>query len=205
MSVDLERLRSASTGGLSNVERLLAGPGVSLLSMALVSLLTWTTFQTGNTALFTASSLTGGWWTFPLSVFAHANTTHLVGNAIAVATAGSIVVLSAGVLRYHLFFVLTGSLAVVAQVAATAALGTTSSVLGASGAALALWGYVLTSNAFSSWLLDRVSRTAVAATVVGVALLITVRYAGLHVANVAHLVGVLCGLLAGHFNVLEVR
>ncbi len=209
MSVELEELEpdsgTDSSSSLGYVERVLAGPGVSLVLMALVSLLTWTAFQAGNVTLFTASSITGAWWQFPVSIFAHANTAHLVGNATVVAAAGSLVVLTASVIRYHLFFILSGSVAALSQVAATAALGSTAPVLGASGAALALVGYILTSNAVSSWVLAQVSRTAVVVIVVGVALLVTFRYAGLDVANVAHLAGVLCGLVTGHFNLLKTR
>jgi len=130
---------------------------------------------------------------------------HLAGNATVVAVAGGLVAVFAGVVRYHLFFVASGILAGMAQVAATGVLGEATPVLGASGAALALVGYILTGNEISSWILDQVSGWMVAVVVLGVALALTLRYSGLNVANVAHLAGAVIGLSAGHFDLLRAR
>lgn len=211
MSVDLEGLEPESetepdTDGFGYIERLLAGPGVSLLAMALVSLATWTAYQANNPDPFILQApIAEDWWQLPLSVFAHSSMGHLVANATMIAMVGSVVVLFSGVLRYHLFFVVSGVLAGVAQVVATGVLGQPGAVVGASGAGMALVGYVITSNGISSWLLDRVPRWAVAVIVAGVALAITLRYSGIRVANVAHLAGVVIGLSAGHVNLLRAR
>jgi len=210
MSVDVEALEqdaeTESSSGFGVVERLVAGPGVSLLLMALVSLATWTAYQANNPDPFILQApITEDWWQLPLSVFAHSGMAHLVANATMIAVVGSVVVLFSGVVRYHLFFVASGVLAGVAQVVATGALGQPGAVVGASGAGMALLGYVITSNGISSWLLDRVPAWAVAVIVAGVALAITLRYSGVSVANVAHLAGVVIGLSAGHFNLLRAR
>lgn len=211
MSVDLEELQSdsksessetTSSGGY--VERLIAGPGLSLLAMALVSLATWTAFQAGNPEPFMLyPPYHEAWWRLPLSVYAHQNMSHLVGNAMMVAVAGGLVALFTSVVRYHVFFVISGILAGIAQVSATAALGEATPVLGASGAALALLGYLITGNDISTWVLDRAPRWVVAVVVAGVALALTLRYSGLAVANVAHLAGAVIGLVAGQFNLLQ--
>jgi len=59
MSVDLEGLEADSeseeesgSGGMGYLERLVGGPGVSLLAMAVVSLATWTGAQAGNVTPF---------------------------------------------------------------------------------------------------------------------------------------------------------
>jgi len=64
---------------------------------------------------------------------------HLTSNATIIVVAGGLVAISAGIVRYHLFFVTTGILAGVAQVAATDALGEAGGVLGASGARWRSW------------------------------------------------------------------
>jgi membrane associated rhomboid family serine protease len=210
MAADLEALEQdtepESSDGLGMVERLVAGPGISLLAMALVSLATWTAYQAGNPDPFVLQApITEDWWQLPLSVFAHQNMPHLVANATVIAAAGSLVVLFSGVVRYHLFFVTSGITAGAAQVFATGVLGQPGAVIGASGAGMALLGYVITSNGISSWILDRVPAWGVAVIVTGVALAITLRYSGVRVANVAHLAGIVFGLVTGHFNLLQTR
>lgn len=210
MAVDLEELdpepesEPESSSGLGYAERLIAGPGVSLLAMAVVSVVTWTAFQAGNADPFLLQPpFEEAWWQLPLSVFAHQSMAHLVSNATMVAVAGGLVAMFSGAVRYHLFFVTSGILAGMAQVAATGALGEATPVLGASGAALALTGYVITGNDISSWVLDQAPRWVVTVVVAGVALALTLRYSGLHVANVAHLAGAVIGLAAGQFNLLR--
>ncbi len=210
MSVDLEGLEpeseSESGSGLGYLERLLAGPGVSLLTMAVVSLATWTGIQAGNADPFVLQApITEDWWQLPLSVFAHSNMSHLVGNATVIAIAGSVVVLSSSPVRYHTFFLASGMLAGAAQLSATGFLGEAVGGLGASGAAMALVGYTLTSNSISSWILEKTSRWVVGIVILGVGLLLTIRTAGVAIGNVAHLVGAMIGLAAGHFNLLRAR
>ena len=211
MSVDLdleqpEQTEGVESGASTIVTRLLAGPGVSLLLMAIVSLATWTGVQANNTDPFILQApLTEDWWQLPLSVFSHSGMPHLSANATMIAIFGSIAAISAGVFRYHLFFILSGILAGVAQVLATGALGSPSGVLGASGAGMALMAYVLVSNDISSLVFNRVSRTATIGLVLALAVGITLWSAAIQIANVAHFAGALIGGFAGYFHILRPR
>lgn len=206
MAVDLESDTGTESrsDGAAYLERLVGGPGVSLLAMALVSLAMWTGAQAGNITPFVLTPpFDEAWWQLPLSVFAHSGMAHLTSNATIIVVAGGLVAITAGIVRYHLFFVTTGIAAGVAQVAATDALGEAGGVLGASGAALALVAYVLMSNDISSWVLRHVPRWVVGVAIVGVAVALTLRSAGTQIANVAHLIGALLGAVAGHVNLLR--
>ena len=214
MSVDLdleqpaqpEEPEESETRRAGFVTRLLAGPGVSILLMAIVSLATWTGVQANNVDPFVLQApLTEDWWQLPLSVFSHSGMPHLSGNATMIALFGSIAVFSSSVIRYHVFFIVSGMLAGAAQVLATGALGDAGTVLGASGAGMALMMYVLVSNDISSLLLDRVSRTVAAGLVVAAAIGITLWGAALQIANVAHFTGALIGGIAGYFHLLRAR
>jgi len=192
--------------GLGFISRILAGPGVSLLLMSIVSLATWTGVQANNVDPFVLQApLTEEWWQLPLSVFSHSGMPHLTGNATMIALFGSIAVFSSSVIRYHIFFIGSGMLAGVAQVLATGALGEAGTVLGASGAGMALLMYVLISNDISSLLFDRVSRTAAAGLLIAAAVGITLWSAALQIANVAHFTGALIGGIAGYFHLLRAR
>jgi membrane associated rhomboid family serine protease len=120
--------------------------------------------------------------------------------------AGGLVALSTSSLRFHLFVLVTGVAAGVTQVAVFYVMGTPVAVLGASGATFALVGYVLTSNALSSavtsWLQIPFAVVLVAAAFVAAALTIELSPPGS--ALLAHFVGAVLGLLAGHFRVLHV-
>lgn len=184
--------------------RVLAGPGISLLVMAIVSLGTWTGVQANNVDPFVLQApLTEDWWQIPLSVFAHQGTAHLTGNATMVAMFGSVVVFSASVIRYHLFFLAVGALSGIAHVSATGALGDAGAVLGASGAAMGLIAYVATSNSISSVVLDRLPLWGVGVLIVGVAVGLAIWSASINIANVAHLTGALLGGVAGYLHLLR--
>lgn len=187
------------------VDRLLAGPGVSLLLMSLVTVVALTVARAGGAAgmFILQAPISEGLWQIPLSVFAHVGWAHLAANAVVVLVAGGLVALSSSVVRYHAFFLVTGALSGVAQVVVTGLFGPPAAVLGASGAALALVGYLLTSNAASSWLLDRVPRWAAAVVIGTCGLALMLRYYAAGSANVGHLAGALLGLVAGRFNVLR--
>ncbi|WP_176451098.1 rhomboid family intramembrane serine protease [Halorubrum sp. Ea1] len=212
MSVDLEIDQPSTPGqsedstrsGRGYIGRILAGPGVSLVLMAVVSLATWTGVQANNVDPFVLQApLTEDWWQLPLSVFSHSGMPHLTGNATMIALFGSIAVFSSSVIRYHTFFIISGMIAGAAQVLVTGAIGDPGSVLGASGAGMALMMYVLISNDISSLLLNRVSRTAAAGLVVAAAVAITLWSAAIQIANVAHLAGALIGGVAGYFHLLR--
>jgi membrane associated rhomboid family serine protease len=209
MSVDLDLEQPQEPepeggGGGELITRLLAGPGVSLIVMALVSLATWTGIQANNADPFVLQApLAEDWWQLPLSVFSHQGPTHLSSNATMVAIFGALVVISSSVFRYHLFFITTGIASGAAQVMATDALGDAGAVLGASGAAMGLIGYVITSNTISSVVLKRVPWWGVAILVVAVAVALAIWSAALQIANVAHLTGALIGAVAGYFHLLR--
>lgn len=211
MSVDLE-IEQPSTpsqsdddgGGQRYIWRLLAGPGVSLILMAIVSLATWTGAQANNVDPFILQApLTEDWWQLPLSVFSHQGMGHLSGNATAVAIFGSIVVISSSPVRYHLFFVATGIASGAAHIMATDALGQASAVLGASGAAMGLFAYVIVANDVSDWLLEHVSWKGVVVLVAGLVLGLTLWSASAQAANTGHLTGALLGAIAGYFHLLR--
>jgi membrane associated rhomboid family serine protease len=187
------------------VERLLAGPGVSLLLMSAVTIVALTVARaSGAAGMFVLQApLSEGVWQIPLSVFAHVGMAHLTANAVMVLVAGGLVVLSSTVVRYHAFFLVTGALSGIAQVVVTGLFGPPAAVLGASGAALAFVGYLLTSNAASSWLLDRVPRWMVVTVIGACGLALMLRYYAAGSANVGHLAGALLGLVAGRFNLLR--
>lgn len=186
------------------VTRLVAGPGVSLLLMTFVSLGTWTGYQANNVDPFVLQSpLTEEWWQLPLSTFAHQGSAHLYGNAMMIAIFGAVTVISSSVLRYHIFFLATGIASGVAHVMVTGALGDAGAVLGASGAAMGLIGYVFVSNDISDLILSRASWKVVVILVLGVSLSLTLWSASLAVANVSHFVGALIGAFAGYFHLLR--
>jgi membrane associated rhomboid family serine protease len=209
MSVDWEldqpgQPEQPEKDGIGYVGRLLAGPGLSLFAMAVVSLATWTGFQAGNVDPFVLQApLTDDWWQLPLSVFSHSDPTHLSGNATMVAIFGSLVVITSSLIRYHLFFLTTGIISGAAQVMATGVLGRAGAVLGASGAAMGLIGYVITANIASSFILKRVPWWGVAILVFVIAVGLAIWSAAISIANVAHLTGALIGAAAGYFHILR--
>jgi membrane associated rhomboid family serine protease len=186
------------------ITRLVAGPGVSLLLMSFVSLGTWTGYQANNIDPFVLQPpLTEDWWQLPLSTFAHQGVAHLYGNGIMILIFGAAVVISSSVLRYHIFFLGAGITSSVAHVVVTGALGDASSVLGASGAAMALIGYVIVSNDISNLIISRASWGVVIMLVLAVSLALTLWSASLAVANVSHFAGAFIGAFTGYFHLLR--
>lgn len=208
MNVGLEGVEPVSDSDGNNapgyVRRVLAGPGVSFLLMVLVSFAAWSVGLEENVGVFVLQPpITEGWWQMPLSVFTHSGRAHLIANATSLMIFGSLVAIWSGPFRYHVFFIATGVLAGVSQIAMVMALGGSSGVVGASGATLALTGYVFTSNALSSWVLERFSAVAIGVIAGIVAVGLAVQSAGTGVANIAHVTGALLGLVAGHYNLLR--
>jgi membrane associated rhomboid family serine protease len=191
----------------SLLDEIAANPVVqTLLVMGIVSVATWTGVQAGNTDPFILSVPIGEpWWEVPLSVYSHATPSHLFGNALFVAIAGGLVSVRSSAIRFHIFFLGSGILAGCTHVLATASLGDAGSVLGASGAAFALVGYLITSNTVSTTVLQYASRRTIVGIVVVIALVLTIVSSGVQVANVTHFVGAMIGLVAGHVNLLRAR
>lgn len=147
-------------------------------------------------------------WTLATSVYAHAGLGHLVSNAVVVVVAGVPVAASTTRVRFHAFVLATGALAGVAQIWVSGLLAP-AGVLGISGAAFALVGYVVAANPAA----DALERTArrldvsprVLVVAVGVlALAVTLALSPAGSALVAHLVGLLLGIAAGRVRLLRV-
>lgn len=144
-------------------------------------------------------------WTLVTSVYAHAGIGHLVANAVALAVFGFVVERATSRVRFHAFFVTTGALAGVSQVLVGGALGQPTAVLGASGAVMALLGYLVTGNRLSRGVLARFDPgPAVRWLVYGVlAVGVVVATAGPGVALVAHATGFVLGLVSGRLGLLR--
>lgn len=178
----------------------------TLLAMVVVSLLSWAASLVGLVGLFAlAPPVFVPPWTIFTSVYAHAGPGHLLSNAVVVLLAGTLVSATTTRRRFHTFFVVTGALAGLAQVWTAGLFGVRAGVLGSSGAAFALVGYVLTANPASTAVLDRLRLPgrAVVAVVAAVALLLTLLFSAPGSALVAHFAGAAMGLLAGRLRLLR--
>lgn len=145
-------------------------------------------------------------WTLVTTVYAHANLTHLLTNTIALAVIGFALEQFTTRLRFHAFVLVTGAIAAVTELLVGVLVGTSVAVLGASGAILALYGYVLAGNPLTGGALALVNigrRTKVALLLVA-ALAVTILTAGPGVALVAHFTGFALGVTAGRRRVLRV-
>lgn len=157
-----------------------------------------------GTATFALASPTTRPWTLVTSVYAHAGLGHLVANAVALALVGFPLERFTTRTRFHLFVLLTGTVAGVTQLVVAGLVDRPTAVLGASGAILALYGYVLAGNPLTGGLLARLSPgpRAKLALLVGAALVVTLLTAGPGVALVAHGVGFALGLVAGRAGLI---
>ena len=162
-------------------------------------------FGLGAAAFALALPLAVHPWTIVTSVYAHGSVDHLLANAVALLVAGLLVARRTSRVRFHAFFLITGALSGVATVLVGSAVGGVAAVLGASGAILALVGYLLSGNLATESLLGRVrlSRRAWAVVVVVLAAAVAVVTGGPRVALTAHVVGFLLGLGAGRLHVLR--
>jgi membrane associated rhomboid family serine protease len=167
-------------------------------------------------ALFVLSApLAENPWTIATSVYAHSGLGHLASNAVALVLFGWPVARAATRVRFHLFFLTTGSIAGVSQILLSDVLATlpvvggseTAGVLGASGAVFALLGYLLAGNRLSSGLAAavRVPRWLAWLAFAVVAGGVTLATAEPGVALIAHFTGLFVGLLAGRLGVLNTR
>ena len=143
-------------------------------------------------------------WTLLTSVYAHSGVIHLLSNALALLLLGPLVAYVTTPIRFHAFFIGSGSLAGIVQVFVFAPFGG-AVVLGASGAIFALLGYVLVGNRAServlTWLpLGRRGRWIV---FISVAALLTAATAAPGVALAAHFTGFCIGAAAGRIRLLH--
>lgn len=147
-------------------------------------------------------------WTIPLSVYSHANFAHLFSNAVALVLAGLLVERVTTTARFHAFFLTVGMLSGIAQVWVTELFtSATPVVLGASGAVLGLFGYLIAGNPVSDAVFGRLhlSRRAQILVVIVFTALITLMTAAPGVALVAHFTGFALGLIAGRLHILRVE
>lgn len=150
-------------------------------------------------------------WTLVTSVYAHTGVSHLAANAVALALGGLLVERLTTNARFHAFFVSVGALAGVTQVALVGVLGplvpgmpAQVAVLGASGAILGLYGYLLGANRVTELLVGGIELEPRFQLALGVLLagLITVLTANPGAALIAHFTGLLLGFLAGRAHLL---
>lgn len=149
-------------------------------------------------------------WTLLTSVYAHAGVPHLLANAVVIVVAGVPVAAGTTRLRFHLFVLGTGALAGLAQVWGSGLLSVHAvGVLGTSGAAFALVGYVAAANLVTELLAAVADRAGIPpwAVVLGVAafaLAAVFVFSAPGSALVAHLAGLALGLIAGRVRLLRV-
>jgi membrane associated rhomboid family serine protease len=146
-------------------------------------------------------------WTLVTSVYAHASLSHLLANAIALVLVGIPLERFTSRARFHGFVLVAGAVAGLTELLVGGLLGGSVAVLGASGAVLALYGYVLAGNPLSGGLLARLDLSGRGKLLVlaGVAVAVTLLTAGPGVALVAHATGAVVGVVAGRFRVLHAR
>jgi membrane associated rhomboid family serine protease len=152
-------------------------------------------------------------WTVVTSVYAHGGIGHLISNAVTLVVFGWPVARATTRVRFHLFFLLTGSLAGISQILFSDALAgvpflgfvASPGVLGASGGVFGVLGYLLASNRLSSTIAAMVTLPLWAA-VVGVVVLagvLTLATASPGAALIAHFAGLVFGLGAGRLGLLR--
>lgn len=145
-------------------------------------------------------------WTLITNVYAHASIGHLLTNAVALALVGFGLERYTTRLRLHGFVLVTGAIAASVELLVGTALGRSVAVVGASGAILALYGYVIAGNRITDGVFSRVtlSRRTKVVLVATAALVVTILTADRGVALIAHATGFVLGLLGGRIGLLRV-
>ena len=161
--------------------------------------------QSLHNALFALSSGNIEYvWTWVTSIFAHSpfNIFHIVFNSIVIFFFGPLVERYVGSKNFAILFIVSGVLAGLGQVGLALAQGIPSSVLGASGAALAIMGVLTILNPSLKVYLYFILPIPIWVLAAGTALL-SVMFVGTGaaggggVAHAAHLVGLVIGLAYG--------
>lgn len=154
-----------------------------------------------------ALPLTVAPWTIVTNVYAHATIGHLAANAVALAIVGFALERFTSRVRFHAFVLVTGAVAGVAELTVAGLFGHSAAVLGASGAILALYGYVLAGNPLAGGLLARLNpgRRGKLLLLVAAAVLLTLLTARSGIALVAHATGFTLGLVTGRLHLLRVE
>lgn len=151
------------------------------------------------------SPVTDPWYSPLLATYAHVDTGHLTANALTTLLIGGLVALSASVIRFHIFFVVTGVSSSVAQVALTDAAGVTAGVIGASGAGFALIGYLLVANPVSLPVFKELNVRAIVLVIAAGGVMLTIWLSPEGSALLSHFTGLVLGMIAGRFRLLDPR
>ncbi|RQG93726.1 rhomboid family intramembrane serine protease [Natrarchaeobius oligotrophus] len=145
------------------------------------------------------------WWSLITATYGHLDTAHFLSNATVIVIAGGLIALSTSAIRFHVFFIATGVLAAIGQVYLADVFGTSVAVIGTSGSAFALAGYVIGSVSTGS----ESTRTAAVGPLTIVLLLIaggaTIWFSPQGTAFGSHFIGILLGLVAGRLHLLRVK
>ncbi|UHQ96462.1 rhomboid family intramembrane serine protease [Natrinema halophilum] len=180
----------------------------TLAVMATISIIGWGIQPTdpSSPAVFAASvPLQENWWQLITANYAHLNTAHFMSNALFVLIAGGIISFSTSATRFHLFFIVSGVITTAIQLQAVAVSdGGPVWIVGSSGAAFALCGYVI--GSFANTAISgraSVSRTGLVTIMLIVAGLFTIRFSAEGSAFLSHFTGVGIGLLTGWSRVLR--
>lgn len=143
-------------------------------------------------------------WTWVTSIFAHSpfNIFHIVFNSIVIFFFGPLVERYVGSRNFAVLFVVSGILAGLGQVGISTYQGVPSSVLGASGAALAIMGVLTVLNPNLKVYLYFILPVPIWLLAIGTAV-VSVFFIGTggggNIAHAAHLVGLLIGLAYGEY------
>lgn len=206
---DHEGQQQAQAEASSPVVALLNHPVLHTLTvMATVSIVGWGIDpQSADSVLRLGATtpLSSEWWTLLTAIYAHFDAAHLISNAVIVVVAGGVASVWMGWLRFHLFFIVAGVFTTAAQLLVIDQFShSVPHILGASGSAFALLGYVIGTVA-TNILSGRSPGAAVG--VVGLLVLVggvvTVYLTPQGTAILSHFVGVLFGLVAGWFRLFH--
>jgi membrane associated rhomboid family serine protease len=174
----------------------------TLTIMSLVSIIGWTAFM-GAGGVIEPFVLTAPLNEHPesiiLSIYAHTGTQHLISNAILIGVVGGIISFSSSWLRFHLFFILSGSISGISQLVIMEYYGTALPALGASGAGFALLGYLVVANPIGDYLSGR----AIVGLIIVGASALTIYFSPSGSGIMAHFSGAVVGMIAGRFHLLN--
>jgi membrane associated rhomboid family serine protease len=194
---------SETDSGQGIATRIFWNPAVQTLSiMSVVSIVGWTAFMGAGGVVepFVLSApLDESPESIVLSIYAHANTQHLISNVILIGLVGGLISFSSSWFRFHLFFVLSGSVSGITQLVVMEYYGTAGPALGASGAGFALLGYLIVANPIADYLSGR----AVIGLIIVGASVLTIYLSPSGSGIMAHFSGAVIGMIAGRFHLLN--
>lgn len=194
---------SESDSGTGIATQIFWNPVIQTLTiMSVVSIVGWTAFM-GAGGVIEPFVLTAPLDESPesiiLSIYAHAGTQHLISNAILIGIVGGIISFSSSWLRFHLFFILSGSISGITQLVVMEYYGTAPPALGASGAGFALLGYLVVANPIGDYLSGR----AILGLIIVGASALTIYFSPSGSGIMAHFSGAVIGMIAGRFHLLN--